>query len=69
LDDAHLEPAVVRSGQFETPFGGYEQSGNGRESGDHAFSKFIETKAVIGYAAAGQSLRRRLQNEMARIAR
>ncbi len=33
------------------PFGGYKQSGNGREWGDHAFAEFLETKAVIGYGA------------------
>jgi len=30
------------------PFGGYKQSGNGREWGDHALAEFLETKAVIG---------------------
>ena len=34
------------------PFGGYKQSGNGREWGDHAFTDFLETKAVIGWGAA-----------------
>ena len=33
------------------PFGGYKQSGNGREWGDHAFGEFLETKAVSGYGA------------------
>jgi aldehyde dehydrogenase (NAD+) len=33
------------------PFGGYKQSGNGREWGDLAFAEFLETKAEIGYAA------------------
>ena len=33
------------------PFGGFKQSGNGREWGDHAFAEFLETKAVIGYGA------------------
>ena len=33
------------------PFGGYKQSGNGREWGDHAFAEFLETKAVLGYKA------------------
>jgi len=33
------------------PFGGYKQSGNGREWGDLAFSEFLETKAEIGYGA------------------
>ena len=31
------------------PFGGYKQSGNGREWGDHAFAEFLETKAVMGW--------------------
>jgi aldehyde dehydrogenase (NAD+) len=33
------------------PFGGFKQSGNGREWGDHAFGEFLETKAVLGLAA------------------
>ncbi len=33
------------------PFGGYGQSGNGREWGDHGFEEFLEVKAVMGYAA------------------
>ena len=32
------------------PFGGFKQSGNGREWGDHAFGEFLETKAMLGYA-------------------
>ncbi|HEY0113222.1 MAG TPA: aldehyde dehydrogenase family protein [Allosphingosinicella sp.] len=35
---------------FTAPFGGYKQSGNGREWGDHAFEEFLETKAVLGHA-------------------
>ena len=35
---------------FMAPFGGYKQSGNGREWGDHAFGEFLETKAVLGFA-------------------
>ncbi len=31
------------------PFGGFKQSGNGREWGDHAFSEFLETKAMLGF--------------------
>ncbi|MCG3168519.1 MAG: 3-succinoylsemialdehyde-pyridine dehydrogenase [Pseudomonadales bacterium] len=31
------------------PFGGYRQSGNGREWGAHGFHDFLETKAVMGY--------------------
>ena len=34
------------------PFGGYKQSGNGREWGDHAFTDFLETKAILGMPAA-----------------
>jgi aldehyde dehydrogenase (NAD+) len=37
-------------GDLMAPFGGYKQSGNGREWGDHAFAEFLETKAVLGYA-------------------
>jgi aldehyde dehydrogenase (NAD+) len=32
---------------LEAPFGGYKQSGNGREWGDQAMHEYIETKAVI----------------------
>ena len=32
------------------PFGGYKQSGNGREWGEHGFRDFLEVKAVMGYA-------------------
>ena len=32
------------------PFGGYRQSGNGREWGAYGFHDFLETKAVMGYA-------------------
>lgn len=40
------------SGGFDVPFGGYKQSGNGREWGAHGFSDFLEIKAVAGYGAA-----------------
>ena len=36
-------------GDFMAPFGGYKQSGNGREWGDFAFLEFLEVKAVLGY--------------------
>ena len=34
------------------PFGGYKQSGNGREYGKWALDDFLETKGVVGYEAA-----------------
>ena len=37
---------------FTAPFGGYKQSGNGREWGDHGFEEFLEVKAVMGANAA-----------------
>jgi aldehyde dehydrogenase (NAD+) len=44
LNNAPLDPAA--------PFGGYKQSGNGREWGEFGFEEFLEIKAVMGYAAA-----------------
>ena len=35
----------------EAPFGGYKQSGNGREAGIYGLEDFLEIKAMIGYAA------------------
>ena len=33
------------------PFGGYKQSGNGREWGPLAFEEFLEVKAILGFEA------------------
>jgi aldehyde dehydrogenase (NAD+) len=49
--------AKMRAGQvvlnsagldMSAPFGGYKQSGNGREWGTHGFEEYLETKAVVG---------------------
>ena len=51
----------IRAGQVQlngkgfdmnAPFGGYGQSGNGREWGEYGLEEFLEVKAVIGYEAA-----------------
>ena len=36
-----------------SPFGGYKQSGNGREGGIHGFMEFLEVKAVSGWTGEG----------------
>ncbi|MBL7488829.1 aldehyde dehydrogenase family protein [Frankia sp. AgB1.9] len=38
---------------FQCPFGGYKQSGNGREWGEFGFQEYLETKGILGYAGAG----------------
>jgi aldehyde dehydrogenase (NAD+) len=35
-------------GDYQAPFGGYKQSGNGREFGQYGLEEFLETKAVMG---------------------
>ena len=37
---------------FETPFGGFKQSGNGREWGKHGLTEYLELKAINGFYAA-----------------
>ena len=34
------------------PFGGYRQSGNGREWGEAGLEEYLEVKAVMGWNAA-----------------
>ena len=40
------------SGDWQTPFGGFKMSGNGREYGEYGLRDFLETKAMIGVDAA-----------------
>ncbi len=61
LDRARRVAAQLRTGNvhlngvgpsFDAPFGGYKQSGNGREWGEFGFEEFLEVKAVLGYEQA-----------------
>jgi len=38
-------------GDQKSPFGGYKQSGNGREWGRYGFEEFLEVKSILGYNA------------------
>ncbi|MBE7184240.1 MAG: aldehyde dehydrogenase family protein [Methylobacterium mesophilicum] len=58
IENARKVAARLRAGQVSinypewdtfAPFGGYKQSGNGREYADWAIHDFVETKGVIGY--------------------
>ena len=44
--NVHINGAA---GGFNVPFGGFKQSGNGREWGHHGFTDYLEIKAVEGY--------------------
>lgn len=61
LDRARKVAAQMRSGNVYinypawdagAPFGGYKQSGNGREYADFGLEEFLEIKGTVGYAAA-----------------
>ncbi|MDY0746500.1 aldehyde dehydrogenase family protein [Paucibacter sp. R3-3] len=58
IDAARKVASRLRAGQvninsaptdLNAPFGGFKQSGNGREWGEDAFGEFLETKAVVGF--------------------
>ena len=48
LASVHINGA---SADFSAPFGGYKQSGNGREWGEFGFEEFLEVKAVSSATA------------------
>ncbi|MFC0686726.1 aldehyde dehydrogenase family protein [Novosphingobium clariflavum] len=59
LEAARAVARRIRSGQVhlnhpawdpQAPFGGYKQSGNGREYGIEGMEEFLETKAIVGFA-------------------
>jgi aldehyde dehydrogenase (NAD+) len=60
LDHARSVASRLRAGQVSinypdwdvfAPFGGYKQSGNGREYADWAIHDFLEVKGIVGYGA------------------
>ncbi|MDE0763007.1 MAG: aldehyde dehydrogenase family protein [Porticoccaceae bacterium] len=45
--NVHINGANV---DINAPFGGYKQSGNGREFSEWGMEEFLETKAILGYS-------------------
>ena len=61
LDRARNAARQIRTGMVHlngapldnnAPFGGYKESGNGREWGHYGFEDFLEVKSIFGYYAA-----------------
>jgi len=61
IEHARQVAAKIRAGyisinnaglDLNAPFGGYKQSGNGREFSDQAFGEFLEYKSLLGYTPA-----------------
>ena len=61
IDRARRVAAKIRAGRVylngapvdrSVPFGGYKQSGNGREQGVFGLEEYLEVKAVLGYQSA-----------------
>lgn len=61
IEEARRIGAKIRAGRVylngaamsnKVPFGGYKQSGNGREHGVFGFEEYLEVKAVLGYRSA-----------------
>jgi aldehyde dehydrogenase (NAD+) len=61
IDEAREVGKKIRAGRIylngapansHVPFGGYKQSGNGREHGVFGFEEYLEVKAMLGYQVA-----------------
>lgn len=61
IDHARAIASRIRAGyislnnaglDLNVPFGGFKQSGNGREFGDQAFGEFLEYKSLLGFSPA-----------------
>lgn len=64
IDRARRVAKLIRAGNvhingarldFASCFGGYKQSGNGREWGESGLEEFLELKAILGYLPAAKS--------------
>ncbi len=63
INHARKVASQLRAGQVKlnypawdayAPFGGYKQSGNGREYAEWALAEFLEVKAIVGYGTAAE---------------